>query len=130
MISDGPHISNGYKHYVEEGRNATVECRVESNPPATVWWEKEGDNSTRYNGNMLDLTLANRNQGGTYICFAASDRKYESGMIEVLSNETFVVDVQCKLFKGQDSIDYIEWGAHFRHNFPCFLQFMCRSFCF
>ncbi|XP_071147818.1 hemicentin-2-like isoform X2 [Mytilus edulis] len=93
-VQYGPHISNGYKHYVEEGRNATVECRVESNPPATVWWEKEGDNSTRYNGNMLDLTLANRNQGGTYICFAASDRKYESGMIEVLSNETFVVDVQ------------------------------------
>ncbi|XP_076086632.1 protein turtle homolog B-like isoform X2 [Mytilus galloprovincialis] len=93
-VQYGPHISYGRSYYLEEGGNITVECRVESNPPATVWWEKEGDNSTRYNGNMLDLTSANRDQGGSYICFAASDRKYESGITEVLSNRTFVVDVQ------------------------------------
>ncbi|CAG2188729.1 unnamed protein product [Mytilus edulis] len=93
-VQYGPHISYGRRYYLEEGGNVSVECRVESNPPATVWWEKEGDNSTRYNGNMLKLTSANREQGGSYICFAASDRKYESGITEVLSNETFVVDVQ------------------------------------
>ncbi|XP_052081614.1 hemicentin-2-like isoform X2 [Mytilus californianus] len=93
-VQYGPHISNGFRNYVEEGGNITVECRVESNPPATVWWEKEGDNSTRYNGNMLVLTLVSREQGGAYICFAASYRKYESGITEVMSNETFKVDVQ------------------------------------
>ncbi|XP_063408724.1 hemicentin-2-like [Mytilus trossulus] len=43
---------------------------------------------------MLDLASASRDQAGTYICYAASDRKSESGITEVLSNETFVVDVQ------------------------------------
>ncbi|XP_063410191.1 hemicentin-1-like isoform X2 [Mytilus trossulus] len=93
-VQYGPYISYGSRSYVEEGRNVTVECRVASNPPATVWWEKEGDNSTLYNGNMLDLTSANRDQGGTYICYAASYMKSESGITKVLSNETFVVDVQ------------------------------------
>ena len=27
-------------------------------------------------------------------------------------------------------VRYLEWGAHFRHIFPCFLQFMFRSICF
>ncbi|CAC5419220.1 unnamed protein product [Mytilus coruscus] len=93
-VQYGPHISYGYKNIVEEGGNITIECRVESNPPATVWWEKEGDNSTSYNGNMLALTSVSREQGGAYICFAASYRKYENGTKEVLSNETYIVGVQ------------------------------------
>ncbi|XP_063408722.1 hemicentin-1-like [Mytilus trossulus] len=93
-VQYGPHISSRRSYHAEEGGNITLECIVTSNPPATVWWEKEGDNSTRYNGNMLDLTSTNRDQGGSYICYAASDRKSESGITQVISNETFVVDIQ------------------------------------
>ena len=84
--------------HVAEGGNVTVSCNVETNPPASVWWQLEGDNSVFINGTELVITNIDRNQSGGYSCYASSERMRDNGSIEVFtSNKTLFVDVQCKL---------------------------------
>jgi hypothetical protein len=67
----------------------TMRCMAESNPPAKVWWEKEGVNGIFSPDGEITISPVTRDTAGTYKCVAQN----ALGM----SEPSFIgLDVKCK----------------------------------
>ena len=73
---------------------------AESNPPAKVWWEKEGVNGIFSPDKEITISPVTRTTAGTYKCVAQN----ALGMSEPAFVE---VDVKCELFINADHCDDI-----------------------
>ena len=71
---------------VQEGDEATFNCRVTGNPTPTITWLKDG--TTVGQGDTLNFKV-NRNHTGKYWCTA------DNGL-SVNINASALLDVQCK----------------------------------
>ena len=66
-----------------------MRCMSESNPPAKVWWEKEGVNGVFSPDREITISPVTRHTAGTYKCVAQNALG--------LSEPAFVqLDVKCK----------------------------------
>ena len=77
-----------------------MRCMAESNPPAKVWWEKEGVNGIFSPDKEITISPVTRTTAGTYKCVAQN----ALGMSEPAFVE---VDVKCELFINADHCDDI-----------------------
>ena len=75
---------------LEEGSGSvSLTCRAESNPPATVWWRKMGEEEELTEEAVLEFNPVRREDTGTYVCQAENS-------VGRSEEEKSVVDVLCK----------------------------------
>ena len=90
--SDPPYVvteSTTLSNLEEEKDSVTMRCMAESNPPAKVWWEKEGVNGIFSPDKEITISPVTRTTAGTYKCVAQN----ALGMSEPAFVE---LDVKCK----------------------------------
>ena len=54
----------------EERDTVTMKCKADSNPPAKVWWQKEGINGIVNPDGEIVISPVTRSSAGTYKCMA------------------------------------------------------------
>ncbi len=54
----------------EQKDSVTMRCLAESNPPAKVWWEKEGVNGVVSPHGEISISPVTRSNAGIYKCVA------------------------------------------------------------
>lgn len=72
-VLDPPYVvteSTSLSNLEEEKDSVTMRCMSESNPPAKVWWEKEGVNGIFSPDREITISPVTRNTAGTYKCIA------------------------------------------------------------
>ena len=91
-FADPPYVvteSTSLSNLEEEKDSVTMRCMAESNPPAKVWWEKEGVNGIFSPDKEITISPVTRTTAGTYKCVAQN----ALGMSEPAFVE---LDVKCK----------------------------------
>ena len=95
FFSDPPYVvaeTTSLTNLEEEKDSVTMRCISESNPPAKVWWEKEGQNGILSPNEELTISPVMRSNAGLYKCVA------QNGL--GLSEPAFVdLNVKCKYFR-------------------------------
>ena len=81
-----------------------MRCMAESNPPAKVWWEKEGVNGIFSPDKEITISPVTRTTAGTYKCVAQN----ALGMSEPAFVE---LDVKCKSHHHQTNTA-VQAGGH------------------
>jgi len=66
VVTESTDLSN----LEEEKDSVTMRCMAESNPPAKVWWEKEGVNGVFSPEREITISPVTRTTAGTYKCVA------------------------------------------------------------
>ena len=72
-FTDPPYVvteSTDLSNLEEEKDSVTMRCMSESNPPAKVWWEKEGVNGVFSPEREITISPVTRTTAGTYKCVA------------------------------------------------------------
>lgn len=99
LLLDPPYViteSTSLTNLEEEKDSVTMRCMSESNPPAKVWWEKEGVNGVFSPDREITISPVTRSTAGTYKCVAQN----ALGM----SEPAFVqLDVKCKCLKNNQA---------------------------
>ena len=90
LISVPAKILHSKNVTIEEGKNASLVCIVEGNPPPRVAWIAPNENVKQNRTSDTDLSLPNvtRDMGGNYKCHVTNGLGNE--------NEVIYLDVQCK----------------------------------
>ena len=100
LFADSPYVvteSTSLSNLEEEKDSVTMRCMAESNPPAKVWWEKEGVNGIFSPDKEITISPVTRTTAGTYKCVAQN----ALGMSEPAFVE---LDVKCKSHHHQTNI--------------------------
>ena len=88
-----PHIENHAQimHYAEEGDSLTLNCEVNSNPAASIFWYKSGKEGRRMvgSGSMFQISDVSSKDAALYQCQAENDL----GLSKLVSHE---LKVLCK----------------------------------
>ena len=69
--SDSPRITKPDHPSADEGKDATLKCEVDGNPPPAVVWRKAGSTNILSSTNELVLQQVTAADFGPYICTAS-----------------------------------------------------------
>ena len=68
--------------YVLKGQTAVLECKPESNPPATITWQRNGV-SLAGTGNQYNIDNVQAEDTGSYTCKAKNNRGSTQGVVQL-----------------------------------------------
>ena len=75
---------------LEDGLGSlSLTCIADSNPPAKVFWSKEGDESEPHDKSLLQFNPVYKQDAGTYLCWAENS-------VGRSGEERSSIDVLCK----------------------------------